>query len=280
MTHMVDAVQHRITRKRSWQAWAGTIDELKRVGQIAQDIFRERQHQIAIEQYSHLDDGVERLDSDERLTFEQKYERRKREELLSADRFQAVLENGPDTASGGLEDVLAEFDQRTVTVVKFEGTVYDDSVGREHLAVVFSWQKPLTPAVVLNVTSADHGWANKARAVLSEELDKRKLWWANVHKPIWHLLLTIAAFLVVELSVVLIIHRFVDNAATRYIVSFAIAALVVYPVMLSNKIFTKMFPRCEILDSSGSSTAGTKRLVALLSAVGSILIGVLVNLIS
>ena len=150
-------------------------------------------------------------------------------------------------------------------------------LGDELLRVVVSWGN-LRPSIRIDVVSADHGWANKVLASLSEEIDKGRVRWSWVHRPLGRGLVGGATHVALSVALLLIIWPFWMSAyalPVATVISFSIVAMTIFP----DKSFYKIFPTTEILASTGKST-GRRRWELLGSIFLTIMLGIIVGILS
>jgi hypothetical protein len=275
----VSEVRHKVHRQRCWHAWVGTLDEFKRIGSITEKLFSERRLVLIETKRKELSERREASTqssvSDTQLALNATMDQGELDRFSNSLYFETTIESGPDSSTGELEATFAEFDRRTVTGVTFNGR-FSYEVGDELLRVVVSWGD-LRQAIRVDVVSADHGWANKALASLSEEIDKGRVRWSWVHLVWGRTLVAAAINAALIVALFLIIERFWISAYA-IVVAGGIALLISTMTIVPDKSFYKIFPMTEILASTGEST-GRRRWGLLGSIFLMITAGIIVNIL-
>lgn len=188
--------------------------------------------------------------------------------------FETTIESGPDSSTGELEATFAEFDPRTVTGVTFTGRFPYD-VRDELLQITVSWGK--LQAIRVDVVSIDHGWANKVLASISEEIDKGHVRWSWVQRTWGRAIIASAITWALYIALLLIIGQFWMSPYVS-VVAGIVGLLLAMTIVVPDKLFYKIFPMIEILNSTGGS-AGRRRAGLLGSILLTITLGIIVNIL-
>jgi hypothetical protein len=151
----MNAVVHRTSRSRHWNAWGGSLSELERMGRTAQNLFDKRVDAYLDEIRTRPDDHTDlQLDTTSFPTEE--------DAVKSARKyieFAATVTHGPDSSTGPLEDVLKELDRRSVTALKFRGRI--GAYPYEHITLSVTWGRKENsddePGVDLHVETRELG---------------------------------------------------------------------------------------------------------------------------
>ncbi|MEU7482053.1 hypothetical protein AB0A63_39210 [Lentzea sp. NPDC042327] len=213
---------------------------------------------------------------------ESPYELRDVERFVDRLHFEVKLENGDDSVTGDLESVLAEFDRRTATKLTFEGNYGFSLHDKEALRIELNWTERYAAAAVVTVTASDHGWANKATAILSELLDRRNQNWSWIHKLGWQLLAFLAISATAGKTTSLVTEPFLPKGWNPWIYAILpnVASMtVIVCTFFIRKNFLSLFPKVEVIDL-GQTASKTRRWIFVGTLLMTIFLGILVNRIS
>ena len=272
-------VERSTVRERQWQAWAGTVGDLSRLGDaIAQMV--ELRRNAALQEF---DEETKRLNNEEGSWLDWNAERKADRDILERDVVRSTASEGTDKASGSMEDILPEIDRRTTDTVSFEyrsPSLRLASRSGDTLRVRLS-RSGHRPGVTLEVVSSNQGWAKQTAVHLDEEIEKGKPGWAWVHTPIGIAALFAAVFLVVAITVTLILWPHIGGkyAGTISVLLGSAIGCPIGTACISAKPREWFFPRFEIYGESGASS-GYRRAGYLVGLVSALVIGIVVNLIS
>ena len=139
----MSALEHKVSRSRRWQAWAGDLEDLMKLGRT-------------------LEEAAHQLDPD-------------------WPGISATVVEGTDHISGPIGDVVSSIDRRSASSVSFAVAsemrhLYDflsATVGKE------GYQQGAS----VNVSSSNTAWARQTFARLSEEVEKGVPRWALLRTP-------------------------------------------------------------------------------------------------
>lgn len=245
----MDDLKRRTVRRRTWLAWAGTIDELRSIGRTVERLYDTARTPDA--------DGCsgDSLSNVDKLMFE------------------TTITHGDDSVTGNLNAAISELDRRTATSVTFR--IYH-RFSDERLRLEMKWLE-FFYAVRLVISSPDPGWANQALGSVSEEVDKGRPRWAWT-RSIWgRILVYIFSVSMVGVGASLLVEPFVSSlwrTIIANVITFSLGA-----IFLPERIYSWLFPGVEIIAPGGTST-GSRRFIFVGSIVLTIALGVLVNFIT
>ncbi|MGW4293485.1 hypothetical protein ACWEH1_10575 [Micromonospora chersina] len=282
---MVD-VRRSTTRSRSWSAWAGTREELLKIGTELERLYAQRREAILAEYDRETDSIVKELkdSGDERLA-EIRRERRlgDRADYEGRWHLSLTLTDGVEDATGSVSDVFPEFDRRTHTKVTFVGSI--DMIGKsepDYLKVEF--RKLHQEAVFLHVRSTDPGWARQVVSKMSDEIGAGAPWWAFLYRP-WGrgLLQGVSWFLIYYSLYLLFSPIFAANKASVSRQVWGLLAIFGATLVLTYSANNKrslnwMLPNFEVTD--GGQSTGTRFLFFVAGLALAFISGIIVNRVS
>jgi hypothetical protein len=248
-------LRRKTQKGRFWEAWAGDLDDLRRVTRVADDLAKLRRKE--------LDDSKPNRGWPEADT----------------SHIALTIVDGPDEVTGSPEAVFDEIDRRTVYKVRLQTSwpAYEEKL-------LIEFERERHGGIRLSVASESAAWARTAFAQLSDEIEKSVPKWAFLRSEKG---LNRMSYLV-SFAVALPIEIWVLNLPLReskQIVGAIFAPLIMslmfvgWPLRFADKLHDWLFPRFEIFSQGGSSTGG-RRLAALALLLASIPIGILVNWIT
>jgi hypothetical protein len=280
-------------RTRRWAAWAGTKEDVRRLGNAVARQADSRLKALVIEFDKKTDRSTDSVESfiwpvtnsdltinsdtvldSERMKIQdraRKESRKQERERLFKD-FQTVmtLVHGNDTTKGPIGDVIEELDRRTLTSVQF-------SAGKGHYTVeVTLTLQHRDYGVCLRVVSSDIEWANQAYVGISEEIEKGK------PKPYWLRsgLGRILASLTTSVSIVYVILAILlsklpaqDRPNEIEIAIIALLGLFVLFLKL-DRFHDWLMPRFEIF-SEGSNSIGARHLMWVGGQIIAVVVGII-----
>jgi hypothetical protein len=210
--------------------------------------------------------------------FEYQLQKRTLEALSEIVGFQIILKNGVDSVRGRPNEIFEEFDRRTFTELSFIGEFRYERHEEELRVSVESMPEFSRGAIEVKVTSSDSGWANKALAMLSEEIDKgaSRLSWVHHFLARWLLGFVIAV--ATGAALYFTIPAFVTSENQAVIQTIAIL-LPSFLICGTRTVYYSIFPRIEISETDGPSR-GTKSVFYIIGIFVTVVLGILVNRIS
>lgn len=263
-------------RERRWPAWAGTKDELKRIGHaVEEEVERHRSSKFA-----EHDAETSKILSDPKLDglhkeVEEKVRRRDRDALAERLSTEAKLVEGDNSTKGDVEEVLQELDRRNIMSIRFSMKDYDERIDVELK------KEGYESGAKLRVASKDRGWANQVFIRLSEEIEKGVPGWSWLRRQagrgVIALLSTLTPLIAINVALIPNLSKSGKEVLyaldpTPFIIGFIL-------LTLSDRFHSWLFPRLEIT-SEGSPNTGSRRLAWAGGLVLTVVLGVIVNLIS
>ena len=157
-------VQRRTTPSQRWLAWAGDIEQLRRIGRAVEAAAAE-----------HPEPGQVVV--------------------------KVILMEGSDEVSGSVGDVLSELDRRNVNRITFQIDEKSSFLPTSCLEIILASEFAF--AAQLKVNSEYVGWARSTFASLSGEIQRGVPRWVSLHSPIGKALTIAAIQLVTSISLIL-----------------------------------------------------------------------------
>ena len=241
----VSELRRRTVRKRSWHAWTGTLDEVRGIGRVVEQLYDSTKD----------DDGSGRVD----------------DAAFYVDKLicETTVWHGGDSVTGVLDSALAELDRRTVTAVMFR---VKPAYGDDRLCVELRWGQ--TPAIRLSISTPDPGWANQALAALSAEIDKGAPRWAWVQSSWGRTFVWVLASVAVLFPI-----EFISPVVTPFWIPPLAALTMTLPLRFSDRMYAWLFPPIEIV-GEGLRSTGSRRFVFAGSLLLTFAIGIMINLVT
>ncbi|MGW0071046.1 hypothetical protein ACWDUI_26700 [Streptosporangium sandarakinum] len=277
---MVMAINKSLNKSRSWAAWSGDTESLRRIGRIVSDLYRDHPINQEAEDKSALEKSESRLNptvsfahiasiSNTSIT---NYVTVSADDEIESYPFLGAILIDDEQTSGDFEEVLAELDRRSIRKIIFAGAIAPRD------KVIISFEKGESPPVVLSIQSPHPSWGRQALARLSDEIEKGVPSWSFIHER------RMASFIFRLLAVIIL-----AAAATMAIMKnffteeggglFLFTCLPFSFIISSDRVAGWFFPSIEILGEGAQST-GSRRIVSVILLLFSIPIGILVNRIS
>lgn len=254
---------------REWNSWCGSIEDIRRLGKLADDLMSEHKRDLIAKRKEEL--GI--VDSDASGQSVDKYNKVQLEEYEKRIQFSMIISHKGNSVEGDIDDVLPELDRRRVTEIEFCGGT---SRLVNDLKISFRWnwfQKP----VALSISSSNTGWANQAFARLSDEIDAGRPKVRLIHHWLGGWLFGILSVLSMGYSTYLILDKM--TGSWRGGVVLLVAALTAGGVA-AGLLSKKLFPALEIV-ADGTMGSSARRLVTIaLSVLVAFIVGIVVNRLS
>lgn len=273
-------VEHRTEKTRAWPAWAGTREDLGRIGAVTQGLFEFRKKSLCEAYQAGLENEI-----DDQINEDRQREgiRKQAEQFANSMRLEATVAHGTDSSTGQPDDVIKELDRRTVTSYTLE-SLFPYPTRDESLTVKFMWAHgDNSTGAEVKIGSKDIGWANQALAMLSEEIDKGGPKWFSVHKPAMrfavHLLVTLSVAGSITFAFAPLLQGALAVIALAIVSVLFVAWLLVGVAVLAPFVYNTIFPPVELLGEDFHSTTG-RRVAFFSSLVLTVALGVFVNIIS
>ncbi|TYB47878.1 hypothetical protein [Actinomadura chibensis] len=276
-------IRRTVEKRQEWGAWAGSVAELRRIGEMVEQSCLRRRVAILAMFDEKTREILEEMGDDRARYREEMNRQLSRESLARSLDMKATIVDGDDKVSGPL-DILGELDRRTVECVQFEAECFDRTF-RERVFVEFkkphrSWES----GARLVVESSDQGWGRQIFVSVAEQIEKGVPRWQFVHNfPRGTPLLFLIVYIVLYFpSIVALLPTFGEMDSG----SLVSANILLYLVCLGatflltqHKVRAWVFPQFDITSEMGDST-GSRRLIYIATLLASIPTGILVNLIS
>lgn len=237
-------------KTRSWTAWHGDLDQLRRLGAALKEVDLERRAEL-----SDLDSDDGSIESDLSMSVREKI----------------------DNYGGPLDVIIEQFDRRTALGVFFTAKIGDKDRINVELA-----GHTLYPEIKLDVESNDPAFTRSAYARLSDEIERGIPWWGKMSTPLRNSITLILAAACIAIATMLVIphekpfkfeHWLVVGGTVFWFGFMGLAISVVRPSPMD-----WFYPQFEVTGDGVSST--TRRVTTLSLLLLSIPIGVFVNAIS
>ncbi|WBQ05781.1 hypothetical protein [Kribbella sp. CA-293567] len=282
---MASSVQRVTKRPRIWHAWAGSADQLERIGAVVADLVERRKESLVTK---YLEDHPAPPDRETEQAQEHSYfpytthkavTDAAIRDIEAACQFRASLtDRTSDEATGDLESIFAEFDRRTYRKIifycSFGGHEY---VEKEKLLLTME-RDTEEPGVRLVVESADPGWAKQASAEISEEVDKGSQRWGIIHSPFGMVGVTFVLWMLLATLIYLLTTLANFDWFIRSILVTIISLIVALGLMLIELTYWWMFPSMQIL-ADGERSSGVRGLGYIALLLLTTVIAVAVNTI-
>lgn len=280
-------------RTRHWAAWAGTKEDVRRLGNSVARQADSRLKALVVEfdkKTERPTDSVESfiwpvtssdltINSDtvlngERMKIQDQAQResrkQEREKLFKDFETVMTLVHGNDTTKGPMGDVIEELDRRTLTSVRF-------SAGKGYNTIeVTTTRQHRDYGVCLRVVSSDIEWANQAYVGISEEIEKGK------PKSCWlrsRLGRMLASFTtsgsIVYVILAILLSKLPAQDRLNEIEIAIIAFLGLFALFLKlDRFHDWLMPRFEIF-SEGGNSIGTRHLMWVGGQIIAVLAGII-----
>ncbi len=124
-----------------WRHWSGTIDEIKRIGRLTEELCANARESVQAAPASGGDPAVV---------------------------FEAQAQEGDDILVGRVDDLLREADHRRLNRIRFVGT--ESGTGHTVIEVSINMKERRKFAIEIRISSADPNWASSARSRLDHEV--------------------------------------------------------------------------------------------------------------
>ncbi|SIS03612.1 hypothetical protein [Micromonospora avicenniae] len=279
------SVERSTTRSRSWSAWAGSREELLKIGAELEKLYEQRRQAILAEYDRETDRIVkECLDSEDEILAQVRNERRQGDRVNYESRWQftVTLSDGPEEVTGPVREVFQEFDRRTHTKVTFSGAA--GPVDKERDRVKVEFEKAHPEAVFLHVRSTDPGWARQVMSKMSDEIGMGSPWWAFLYTPLGRSLYRGISWSVIYFSLYSLFSPIFpskeDPAFNQVvgIVALLLGALLLAWAVNNRRSLNWMLPSFEVTD--GGQPTGTRFLLYIAGLALAFAAGIIVNRIS
>ncbi|MFS8100892.1 hypothetical protein LFM09_27570 [Lentzea alba] len=277
-------VKRTVTLSRSWKSWAGSVADLRRLGDETEKHVQAKKEALLrafdTESQSELEE-IEKAKTGSAQEFELDWAREsrasKRKDLEDRIALKAKLVDSAGIAEGSLSEIIQEFDHRS-----FNSVFYEADLGRsyeEDLSISLRKFGP-KPGIELTISSTDQAWARQAFSHLSDEIAKGVPKWASMRSDGPRRAVALGMFLVVSVSIGFMHYRLLGPSAQAWTTFVSAIGLGLWPVIaIYSPLWSYIFPPLDVHGEGGSST-GSRRLAFILGIFLTIALGVFVNLIS
>jgi hypothetical protein len=257
------AVTYKTSKRNTWPAWSGELDDLRRLGAATTRLVDQRRVPLINEFNEKNPEMIEAWGD------------------YHTERFQknwvalAEFQDGDDEVEGPISEALDELDRRTTSRLRFKATSTATPTVGEALNIRFQRDSP-TQAVTLQIESYDQAWARQVLTLLSEEIEKGVPKWAWCRSIPGRAIISVAAALAFFAAVVLITPPSMPSPVRVAIA--VIVGLAAQVVAQLHRVIDWFFPPFEITSHGGST--GGRRLAAVATIAASIPIGLIINLMT
>jgi len=255
-------VRHKTSKSNAWPAWSGELEDLRRIGRLFESLIEQRRPDL----WASHDDQA-----DESPTLKEWRKQRFEEGWRAV----AELQDADDQVEGGIEEVLAELDPRSLARLTLRASSDETLVPGDGIAPVLNARSESNP-VRLSVNSSDQGWARQALSALSEEIAKGVPKWGRWRSASGRMTLSVVVFLFVNFTGLMLFYSSAQGLVRAAACSAIgiIAGLIVH----STRVINWFLPPLEVTSQAGST--GARRLAGLGALLASVPIGILINLLT
>jgi hypothetical protein len=265
-------VERTVTRKRKWNVWTGTTEELNRIAAEFESQARARR-----------DAALAAFNADQ----DQEDVAIRLERWASKYTPTAEVDYGSEVVKGSYDEVMESFDRRTYSEIRLAVDA-DNPLGRDALKLDlgrYRGRDPQGPAygarfpsgVSLEIKSSDPNWALQAFAQLSNEIDKGQPWWRWIHTGAGVMFFYVALALALAVSLYPLFAQIWTEYSPRQLTGLAVATgVLVFGICVVFEFLPKLLPPVEIL-AEGSTATGTRVIIFI---VGVIVIPVAITVLS
>jgi hypothetical protein len=281
----VTPLEYSYDKEEEKAIWAGTVEEMARIGSLVEELADKRAATILAEFDAHTSEAVneraKRISTDSGevseyvLRIAEVQRQSTRDSLQDSLRVVASLKQEDSTVKSDVNSVMKQLDPRRPFTLKFELSSYDP---HEQIEVKLTNQR-YSYGVRYHVVSEDPGWGKQVYVQLGDEIVKGVPSWSWLRKGAGGVVISVVTALSICIGMLFLLTGLKLNSVWLAPILGVTFAGVVIACGMSDQPHSWLFPRLEITHP-GNPSIGARRLSWLGTLILTIAVGVFVNLIS